>query len=101
MEFITYACAMLYWPPANRVPLNQGLSVLGALDHIYENLEATLAYYDHAACAQGVCETCLAMTKGRVALTCQTLLTEDVVLELAGKSGVVRDPVTETKGGAR
>jgi succinate dehydrogenase/fumarate reductase-like Fe-S protein len=82
------------------VPLTEGMSVLGALDYIYENLDATLAYYDHAACAQGICKTCLAKINGKAGLLCQTLLTDDVTLEPAGKFKVVRDLVTETGGRA-
>jgi succinate dehydrogenase/fumarate reductase-like Fe-S protein len=78
-----------------KVPLVEGLSVLGALDYIYENLDPTLAYFDHAACAQGICKTCLAKINGKVALMCQTIVTDDVIVEPIGKFEVVRDLVTQ------
>ena len=82
------------------VPLTEGMSVLGALDYIYENLDATLAYYDHAACAQGICKTCLAKIDGKGGLLCQTLLKGDVTVEPAGRFKVVRDLVTDSGGRA-
>jgi succinate dehydrogenase/fumarate reductase-like Fe-S protein len=82
------------------VPVTEGMSVLGALDYIYENLDPTLAYYDHAACAQGICKTCLAKIDGKPGLMCQTLVKGDVRVEPAGKFKVIRDLVTETGGRA-
>ncbi len=76
------------------VPLMEGMSVLEALDYVYEHLDPTLAYYDHAACAQGVCKTCTAKINGKPALMCQTLVTGDVTVEPAGKLAPVRDLVT-------
>ncbi len=83
------------------VPLCEGMSVLGALDYIYENLDNTLAYYDHSACAQGICKTCLAKINGKAQLMCQTLLEDigsEVTVEPLDKFVVVRDVVTQRGG---
>jgi succinate dehydrogenase/fumarate reductase-like Fe-S protein len=78
-----------------QVPLEEGLTVLGALDYVYENLDSTLAYYDHAACAQGICKTCLAKINGSVLRMCQTTVEGDITVEPVGKFKVVRDLVTQ------
>lgn len=81
------------------VPLREGMSVLDGLDYVYEHLDPTLTYYDHAACAQGICKTCTAKISGEPALMCQTLLTGDVTLEPAGRRPVLRDLVTSRRRG--
>ncbi|MBN1314000.1 MAG: hypothetical protein JXA42_00970 [Anaerolineales bacterium] len=83
------------------VPLVEGLTVLGAMDYIYEHLDPTLAYYDHAACAQGICKTCLASIDGKTALMCQTLVTGDVTVEPVRNFEVLRDLVTQNERQAR
>ncbi len=81
------------------VPLTEGMSVLGALDYIYEALDSSLAYYDHAACAQGICKTCMLKINGQPALLCQTPLTDGLVVEPLDRFIVVRDLVTKRKKG--
>ena len=40
-----------------RVPFEEGMSAMDVLDYIYQNLDSTLAYYDHAGCSLGIeCE---------------------------------------------
>jgi len=80
------------------VPITEGLSVLGALDYIYETLDSSLSYYDHAACAQGICKTCMSKINGEPALLCQTQLTEDMIVEPLDRFIVVRDIVTKKRG---
>ena len=92
------------WPRSYQVPVSDGMSVMDALDHIYEQLDETLAYYDHAACQQGMCRRCAVQINGRLALMCQTPATEDLYLEPPGRFPVVRDLVTrwgERQNGAR
>jgi succinate dehydrogenase/fumarate reductase iron-sulfur protein len=85
------------WWQTYEVPLREGMSVLDTLDYVYEHLDPTLAYYDHAACAQGICKTCTVKIDGKPALMCQTLVTGDVTVEPAGRLPVVRDLVTRKK----
>ncbi len=41
------------WYQTYQVPWEKGMSAMTALDYIYQNLDGTLAYYDHAACDWG------------------------------------------------
>ncbi len=79
------------------IPLREGMSVLGALDYIYETLDSTLSYYDHAACAQGICKTCMVKINGEPALVCQTRIEADMIIEPLDKFVVIRDLVTQRK----
>ena len=75
------------------VPLVKGMSVMGGLDYIYQNLDSTLAYYDHAGCSLGICGRCTARINGKAGLLCQMELTGDVVIESAVKERTLRDLV--------
>lgn len=86
---------------AYTVPVEVGtLSVLQVLDYIYENLDESLAYYDHAACAQGICSLCTMSINGKVARSCQFMVEDDITLEPTPKFEVVKDLVVK-KGGKR
>lgn len=80
------------------VPLTRGMSVLEVLDYIYENLDGSLAYYDHAACQQGICRRCTLSINGKVELMCQSLVEGDLTLAPPGKFSVVRDLVYKRGG---
>ena len=75
------------------VPLVQGMSVLDLLDYVYENIDSTLAYYDHAACRHGICAGCNLIIDGKSSLACQTLVLGDITLETPKKFEVIRDLV--------
>ena len=79
------------------VPLVQGMTAMGALDYIYENLDSTVAYYDHAGCSLGICARCIARVNGRAGLLCQTPIDGDIRLEPAFPTGVVKDLVVERR----
>jgi succinate dehydrogenase/fumarate reductase-like Fe-S protein len=76
------------------VPLVDGMSAMDALDYIYQNLDNTLAYYDHAACALGICARCMGLINGKPGLLCQTLIHEDITLDPLPKRQVIKDLVT-------
>ena len=78
-----------------QVPLEEGMSAMTVLDYIYQNLDSTLAYYDHAACDLGICARCTGTINGRAGLFCQTLVREDVTLEPASNSRVIKDLVVK------
>lgn len=80
------------------VPLVEGMSVLEALDYIYENLDGSLAYYTHAACRQGICRRCTLRINGKPSLMCQTPVEGDVLVEPPPKFEVVRDLVYRRRG---
>lgn len=67
------------------------------LDYIYQNLDSTLAYYEHAGCALGICAPCTGGINGKVGLFCQVSVAGDVTLELKTPSRVLKDLVCEKK----
>ena len=79
------------------VPLEKGMSVMTALDYIYQNLDGTLAYYDHAACDLGICARCTGVINGKPGLFCQTILQGDVILEPTSKDRVLKDLVAKKR----
>ena len=78
-----------------RVPISEGMTVLQALDYIYENLDPTLAYYDHGVCAHGTCKRCLLLVDGESVLACRRRVTTDVHVAPLAKFRVVKDLVHE------
>lgn len=77
------------------VPVVEGMAVLQVIDYIYENLDNTLSYRDHGACAQGICRQCTLFINGKPSLMCQTMVTGDTRLEPPPKFKVVKDLVYE------
>jgi len=75
------------------VPLTEGVSVLDILDFIYENLDGSLAYYDHAACRHGICGGCSLVVNGKPSLACQTLVLGNISVEPPKNFKVIRDLV--------
>ena len=75
------------------VPLRPGTSAMDVLDHIYQNLDPTVAYYDHAGCTLGICGRCTGKINGSPGLLCQTLVESDVTLEPISESRVIKDLV--------
>ena len=81
------------------VPLMGRMSVLDALDYIYENLDSSLAYYAHAACRHGVCNSCSVLVNGKPRLACQTAVSGDITVEPIPKFQVVKDLVYAKRRG--
>lgn len=79
------------------VPLEKGMSAMAALDYIYQNLDGTLSYYDHAACDLGICARCTGMIDGKPGLFCQAVLQGDVTLEPVSKDRVLKDLVLKNR----
>jgi hypothetical protein len=75
------------------VPLAENMSAMNALDYIYQNLDSTLAYYDHAGCSLGICKRCGGRINGKPALLCQTPLEGDTTIEPVSKDSVLKDLV--------
>jgi len=71
-----------------------GMSAMDVLDYIYQNLDSTLTYYDHAACTLGICARCIGLINGKPGLFCQTLVQGDIILDPMPKRKVIRDLVT-------
>ncbi|MCL4448066.1 MAG: 2Fe-2S iron-sulfur cluster-binding protein [Thermoplasmatales archaeon] len=81
-----------------QIPLQEGMSVLDALDYIYENLDSTISYYSHTACKIGICSNCTVSVNGKVSLACQTKVDTDLVVEPVKNLKVVKDLVYLRKG---
>jgi len=79
---------------AYEVPWEEGLSAMNALDYIYQNLDSTVAYYDHAGCDLGICGRCTGKINGKPGLLCQTLIRGETTLEPVSKDRVLKDLVT-------
>ncbi|MCP4683395.1 MAG: succinate dehydrogenase [Desulfobacterales bacterium] len=77
------------------VPFEEGMSAMDALDYIYQDLDSTLAYYDHAGCSLGICAKCTGRINNRPGLFCQTPVTGDIILEPIRKGVVIKDLVTQ------
>ena len=76
------------------VPFEEGMSAMDALDHIYQNLDGTLAYYDHAGCSLGICGRCTGRINGKPGLLCQTPIKGGLTLDPVREDRVLRDLVT-------
>ena len=76
------------------IPWTEGLSAMNALDYIYENLDGTLTYYDHAGCDLGICGQCTGRINGKPGLFCQTPIRGETTLEPLSRDRVLRDLVT-------
>lgn len=76
------------------VPYTKGLSAMGALDYIYQNLDGTLAYYEHAGCDLGICARCTGKVNGVPGLLCQTVISGDVTIDPVSEKNILRDLVT-------
>ena len=74
-----------------QIPFEKGMSAMTALDYIYQNLDGTIAYYDHAGCDLGICARCTGIINGKPGLFCQTVIEGDVTLEPVSKSKVLKD----------
>ena len=79
------------------VPVGDRTTVIEALDYIYENIDPSLAYYDHAACGQGICRRCTAAINGKVSYLCLTRLTADVTIAPPAHLEIVRDLVCKAR----
>ena len=80
-----------------QVPFTRGMSAMDVLDYIYQNLDGSLAYYDHAGCSLGICAKCTGKINGKPALFCQTLVQGDIILEPVSGSKVIKDLVADRK----
>ncbi len=78
-----------------QVPFEKGMSAMSALDYIYQNLDGTLAYYDHAGCDLGICARCTGKINGKPGLFCQTIIDNDVTLEPTSFAHVLKDLVVD------
>ncbi len=72
------------WYQKYQVPRHRGLTVLGALIYIHENLDETLTI-DYN-CRAGRCGTCGVMSNGKPVLACETLIGESTEVTISAKN---------------
>ena len=82
-----------YWYEEFDVPNVAGQSVLGALQYIYEHLDASLAYT--SSCRIGLCGGCLVRVNGKVVQTCTTIIKGDIVVEPYRQLNIARDLIVK------
>jgi succinate dehydrogenase/fumarate reductase-like Fe-S protein len=80
-----------------QVPFEEGMTAMDVLDYIYQNLDGTLAYYDHAGCALGICARCNCKVDGKATLFCQFLVSGDLTIDPISPARVLKDLVCERK----
>lgn len=77
-----------------QVPLERETSLQDLLQYIVGRIDPTLAFYQHAACRQGLCGECRIRVNGKAALACTTPVSADsavLVLEPIDRERVARD----------
>jgi len=81
------------------VPFADGMSAMDVLDYIYQHLDSSIAYYDHAGCGLGICARCTGRINGKAGLFCQTEVKSEgeLVLEPTNEDRVLRDLVMKKK----
>ncbi|NIN53587.1 MAG: hypothetical protein GTN80_10805 [Nitrososphaeria archaeon] len=77
-----------------KVPSEGKTRILDVLEHIYENLDSTLAYRRHL-CRGGVCGACRMHINGKPVRICSAPLTEEIVLEPLPQYKVIKDLVVD------
>ncbi len=78
-----------------KVPYEEGMSAMNVLDYIYQHLDSTVAYYDHAGCDLGICAKCTGRINGKAGLFCQTIVDGDVTLEPISVKRILKDLVVK------
>ena len=66
---------------------------MNLLEHIYQNLDGTLAFFSHAACKQAACGKCAVKYNGKTVLACKASVDSDEVRLAPCRGDVVRDLV--------
>jgi len=80
-----------------KVPLEEGMSIHDVLIYIYETLDSSLAYFNHATCRRGVCVRCTLNVNNKVVVSCQTEVKGDMTI-VPPRGEVVRDLVVLPRG---
>jgi len=77
------------------VPLSPRMTVMDALDYIYENLDPSLAYHSHTSCHRRICARCNVTINNKAGLSCHTEVNKDITVEPLPRFKVIRDLVVE------
>lgn len=81
------------------VPVNkeENWTVMDVLDYIAMNLDASLSYYRHSICNQGICARCLIKINGKLDLACAHKVVEDQLVLEPRNNRIVKDLVSEER----
>lgn len=71
------------------VPFEPGMSATNALAYMYQSLDGSFAYYDHAGYTLGICDRCTGKVKAKLGLWCQTAVEGNIVIEPLSESKVI------------
>jgi fumarate reductase (CoM/CoB) subunit B len=84
-----------------KIPYSDGMTVLDALDYVYENLDSTLAY--RKSCRQGSCGSCALLVDAKPCAACRTLVKEGKSITVSPllHFDVIKDLVTDIGRGTR
>lgn len=77
------------------VPMEEGMTVLGVLDYIYEYVDSSLAYYQ--SCRNGRCKGCWVVVNGKAVLSCKAIATDGMKISSLEKFALIRDLVVDFK----
>lgn len=77
------------------VPVTERMTVMDALDYVYENMDPSIAYNSHTACHRRACTRCNVIINGKPGLMCHTEIEGDVTVEPLPRFKVIRDLVVE------
>ena len=77
------------------VPIEEGMTVLGVFDYIYEHIDSSLAYYK--SCRTGLCKGCWVVVDGKPVLSCETIATDGMKIAPLEKFALIRDLVVDFK----
>lgn len=75
------------------IPWMEGLSVMNALNYIFDNIDPSMAHY--FSCRIGLCDGCDALVNGEVKLTCNTVVKGDTKLDPLPDYVLVKDLVVD------
>jgi len=75
------------------VPIEEGMTVLGVLDYIYEHIDSSLAYYQ--SCRIGLCKGCWVIVNGKPVLACEAIATDHMKISPLKKFALIRDLVVD------
>lgn len=77
------------------VPMEEGMTVLGVLDYIYEYVDSSLAYYQ--SCRNDRCKGCWVVVNGKAVLSCTAIATDGMKISSLEKFALIRDLVVDFK----
>jgi succinate dehydrogenase/fumarate reductase iron-sulfur protein len=75
------------------VPWCPKMTIMDALDYIYENLDPSLAYHSHTSCHRRACARCNLTVTSKPGLSCHTEVNGDITVEPLPRFKVIRDLV--------